>query len=197
MNQSSSQDHFQFKSNNNEAVRSTKYDSDSNDNLFLSDEKQTSTIIGDKISWRVRILGPLTLIILVLSSSAVAPFSTYIPVEKIYLRNLWRTMISLIYIIPIAALNCYVTKFNFKCLFKADIMRDLTIGSICIAIYMQMVVYSSEVTLISHSILFSNCGGVVMIIGMIITRVRVSCGETVGTLIAIAGCGISMMDPYS
>lgn len=55
-------------------------------------------------------------------------------------------------------------------------------------------VFSGQYTIMSHALIFSNLGGVVIVVYNLITRKFVHKLEIFGTLIAVIGCSMSVLD---
>ena len=55
-------------------------------------------------------------------------------------------------------------------------------------------VFSGTYTIMSHSLIFSNLGGILIVIHSLIARRFVHKLEIVGTIIAIVGCMLTVLD---
>ncbi len=55
-------------------------------------------------------------------------------------------------------------------------------------------VFSGQYTIMSHALIFSNLGGILIVVYSLIKRRFVHKLEIVGTMIAVAGCGLTILD---
>ena len=55
-------------------------------------------------------------------------------------------------------------------------------------------IFAGEYTIISHALIFSNLGGVIIVIGSLIRGQYVHFSEILGTTVAILGCLITVSD---
>jgi drug/metabolite transporter (DMT)-like permease len=55
-------------------------------------------------------------------------------------------------------------------------------------------VFSGEYTIMSHAMIFSNLGGILIVIYSIVKRQFVHKLEIIGTIIALLGCFITILD---
>lgn len=99
------------------------------------------------------------------------------------------------FLMVMAAVQTYFDKkFRFK-----DVSNWQTLKFILIVAFIGDCsslanVFSGQYTIMSHSLIFSNLGGILIIVYSLVKRRFVHKLEIVGTLIAVAGCMLTVLD---
>jgi hypothetical protein len=99
------------------------------------------------------------------------------------------------FLIAMASVQTYYDKkFRFK-----DVMNWSTFKFILIVAFIGDLmslanVFSGQYTIMSHALIFSNLGGVIIVIYSLVRRTFVHKLEIIGTGIALLGCLIAVLD---
>ena len=118
-------------------------------------------------------------------------FPQFYTAESVMLRNFWRFQVTLLYLIPLAAVELY-----FSCKIRIrDAFIMLILSPLCNIGWSTLAIFVSHKTLLMHAIVLTNLCGPFILVATLVRRLPVHYLEWQGCIVAIFGAAALMFDP--
>jgi hypothetical protein len=145
-------------------------------------------------------IGYLLVAIVIVSGAAFVPLGVNLDLENPMLKVTWRVTGMLPFIGAMGIFQGYQKRFEFD---MGLVIRDkknlvnIIIAAFAISLQQYCAIFAGKYTLMSHSVIFVNLSGPVIVGWRLIKRQSVHKLEIIGCIIAIIGSVISILDHTS
>jgi len=115
------------------------------------------------------------------------------------MRSCWRSQVIVLLLIPITLTEYFIKRKNtdYSKFFTYDTFVRIFVGNIIVSVSANFFIISSHYTLISHTAIFGNLAGVLIVIYSLIVGQKVHKLETIGTSIIVGAAIIFINDSKS
>eukprot|EP00347_Sterkiella_histriomuscorum_P015110 403358284 len=164
---------------------------------LLNKTNETNIPQVSQVSYRFSMIGFIWIIVSVVTTAAILPFSVALPLKSTLLKLSWRnmTMIPFLFVMCIYEIKTKYKTFKLTTLItqKQMILDQLYLGSSFLLIQIGYII-SGQYTIMSHASILSNLGGVFIVVFRVLRGKSVHKLEYVGLVIAFVGTIVSVMD---
>jgi drug/metabolite transporter (DMT)-like permease len=158
--------------------------------------------MSSKSIWLV---GFPNLVLTVVTSASILPLTINIQIENPYLKLLWRNITMVPFLIVMSYIEVKYRnqklpqkeeQLGFELLMRKlwETRSDLLLCGLCLLAMQVTYLMSGYYTIMTHATLFTNLSPFMLVILRFIMREKLHKYETIGTVIAIIGCIVTVQD---
>ncbi|CAI2368442.1 unnamed protein product [Moneuplotes crassus] len=145
------------------------------------------------------VVGTILTVVALLAGSAIIPLVDEYKGVPFVLRTLWRCQLLVIYCLPIGAYFCYINRadIDLSKVFTMETLLEFLCSAFLWTTGSSLLLHSSDYTLVSHTSILVNLGGICIVCFNIIRGTPVHKLEIIGTIFVIISVVICINDSSS
>ena len=125
----------------------------------------------------------------------IGVFTQFYTAHSVVLRNFWRFQVTLLYLIPVIAIELYFFRPRWRELTMREGFILLILCPFGFIGWSTCIIYVSRVTLLLHAIVLNNLCGPFILAANLVLRLPIHRLEWQGCIVALVGAAAMMFDP--